>query len=917
MYKTVTEETIRQACSERISAIRAEEEEQLKSVEQQTRLLAAKFEEVIDKAGFSSNAFVPSGKLDLLKDSRSLPDGLFVGMLKHPFTGEDLLPAILPYVSANATGFCVDSYCENQVSELMQTLAFRILLSIPVELVKCHFIDLHSFGQSTKLFNRLAEESEKITKGALVSDKNKLAELVTELENHINHLNRNELLDVSDLREYNADPSHIAVPYHFVFFSRIHDKVDKDILSRIYSLCSGRNASTCGIYFFYTIDREAVQPQNDILNDLLSISMLVSRDDKGFHLSNSVYGKDFDERYSFIPEKRIPANLNQIIDAIAKKAANIKPPVVSFDQMLEDMMASGNYWKGSTIEGITIPIGRKGADKIVNFNIAGNTADYFAMIGGRPGYGKTVLLHDIICNGAIIYPPQELEFYLIDCTNGTGFKPYEHLPHARFVSITKQREYTDSAIDYLIEEMYRRADLFKEAGDQTKKNNENKSEQRNVEKIEDYRKFTQIVLPRILVIIDEFQVLLEKKDRLSTKIRGSLEKIIREGRKYGISIVFCTQSYRNIDIDTELITLRIAFNLKEMDSLKVLGSGNDSAAHLTKKGEAILNNSNGEKEANVLFQAAYTEKVQQYVGFCVDRWNEIEGPKPKRFVFDGKAVSNLANNIPFVDSLSESPINPDRIVTWIGVPLFIKEEHSYATFRKAIGSNMLICGTDKKAALSTIALVNYQISQSLEDFKQSMYIADYFGEESNESLYLRRFAEIVGIPYLLKRELEPKIDSIESILKERINNDMIGINNMNTPIVVTIAYVQNAPPDMKKDRTNQVSKTMSKIQYILKNGPDYGIHLIVYAYHFKGLGDVMNEHSSFGNRVILQGGAINPQMVQEVDALSEGTALLFTEDASTKYEKDPIMIYNKCESSSLQRDEVLDHIFSIYNQKQE
>ena len=68
MHKIVTEESIRQACSERISSIRVEEEEQLKSVEQQTQLLAEQFEEAIDQAGFSSNAFVPSGKLDLLKE---------------------------------------------------------------------------------------------------------------------------------------------------------------------------------------------------------------------------------------------------------------------------------------------------------------------------------------------------------------------------------------------------------------------------------------------------------------------------------------------------------------------------------------------------------------------------------------------------------------------------------------------------------------------------------------------------------------------------------------------------------------------------------------------------------------------------------------------------------------------------------
>ena len=572
--------------------------------------------------------------------------------------------------------------------------------------------------------------------------------------------------------------------------------------------------------------------------------------------------------------------------------------------MLEGLISSETYWTGDTTEGITIPIGRKGANALVNFTLGGNTADYFAMIGGRPGYGKTVLLHDIICNGSIIYSPKELEFYLIDCTNGTGFKPYEHLPHARFVSITKQREYTDSAIEHLINEMYRRADLFKESSEATGT---------AIEKIEKYRLTTGETLPRIVVIIDEFQVLLEKRDRLSAKIRGSLEKIIREGRKYGISIVFCTQSYRNIDFDTELITLRIAFNLKEIDSLKVLGSGNDAAAHLTKKGEAILNNRNGEKDANLTFQAAYTDKVQRYVNFCIDKWSEIDTEKPKRYVFDGKAQSNLGTNMDFIDSLTESIMNTDHMVTYLGVPMFIRDSHSYVSFRKAIGSNLLICGTDLKSALSAMALVNYQLSQSVEDASASIYITDYFSEASSASRYIRGFAAMSGIPYLQKKELEPAIDQIDEILKKRIDDDMAGIDNENAPIILTIAYIQSAP-DLKKNQFNQPSKVGAKIQNILKNGPDYGIHLIVYAYNYKGLADVLDTSfiSSFGNRIILQGGSIGPQMIQEADALADGTAFLITEDDATTYEQDPFMLYNAFTSDSLS-DEVLDYIFSIYN----
>ena len=78
MYKVVNGGLIKEACSNRTASIKQEEEEDLKAVEEKTSLLGKQFEEIIDHAGFSSNAFVPSDNLDLMKDSRSLPDGILL-----------------------------------------------------------------------------------------------------------------------------------------------------------------------------------------------------------------------------------------------------------------------------------------------------------------------------------------------------------------------------------------------------------------------------------------------------------------------------------------------------------------------------------------------------------------------------------------------------------------------------------------------------------------------------------------------------------------------------------------------------------------------------------------------------------------------------------------------------------------------
>ena len=64
------------------------------------------------------------------------------------------------------------------------------------------------------------------------------------------------------------------------------------------------------------------------------------------------------------------------------------------------------------------------------------------------------------------YSPFELSYYLIDCKNGTGFNAYKQLPHVKILSISNDREFGASSLDSLVQEMYRRADIFKEASNE-------------------------------------------------------------------------------------------------------------------------------------------------------------------------------------------------------------------------------------------------------------------------------------------------------------------------------------------------------------------------------------------------------------------------------------------------------------------
>ena len=124
MYRIITEDIIQQACARRKSEINDEVDALLKSIDSETQSLEEQFNTAINDASFSPNAFVRFEKIDYSSDPRYLPDGLYAGMLKHPNTGVEFLPAIIPFASSNATGFCVDDSCDTLVTELLQCLHF-------------------------------------------------------------------------------------------------------------------------------------------------------------------------------------------------------------------------------------------------------------------------------------------------------------------------------------------------------------------------------------------------------------------------------------------------------------------------------------------------------------------------------------------------------------------------------------------------------------------------------------------------------------------------------------------------------------------------------------------------------------------------------------------------------------------------
>ncbi|GAA7134011.1 hypothetical protein ID0302_04880 [Helicobacter pylori] len=129
--------------------------------------------------------------------------------------------------------------------------------------------------------------------------------------------------------------------------------------------------------------------------------------------------------------------------------------------------------------------------------------------------------------------------------------------------------------------MQERANLFKQSG---------------AKDLSDYRKHGEI--PRLIVVIDEFQVLFsDSATKEKERVEAYLNTILKKGRNYGVHLILATQTMRDSGINKSLmaqIANRIALPMDAEDSDSVLSD--DVACELTPPTEGIFNNNGGHQK---------------------------------------------------------------------------------------------------------------------------------------------------------------------------------------------------------------------------------------------------------------------------------------------------------------------------------
>lgn len=770
-----------------------------------------------------------------------------IKMLKPHFDDSLLdfsIPALVPFADGTE-GKCLLLKATGSIKDecigAAQSLMLRLLANVPPGKVLFTLLDPVGLGQSAAPFMSLADHEEKLITNRAWTEPQHIEEQLGKLTEHMENVIQKYLRnDYATIEEYNQKAGEVAEPYRVLVVFDFPVNFSETAARRLVSIA--KNGPRCGVYTIVVMDTDPSKklPYGFNLADLENAANVIYDDGNRFVWAN----KNF-ERYTVLLDTPPSDELfKHIVKETGSRAPESMRVEVPFDKLLAKAgVDHESIWQGSTRERIHVPLGPQGAKKLQYLTL-GTGTEHHAVCIGMPGSGKTNLMHIIITSMGLIYSPAEMQLYLVDFKQGVGFKRYAEvgLPHAKVIAIDSEREFGLSVLQKLDKELNDRGEKFRAIG---------------VDAISDYRlKKPDDDLPRILLLVDEFQEFFSYDDNIGTQAGLLLDRLVRQGRYAGIHVMLGSQSLANrSSLPTSTlgqIGIRIALKCGEADARLIMGDGNLQARLLSRPGEAIYNSANGLIEGNSFFQVAlfseedrnkrleeirsFAEQAEIKAGHRFDLPVVFEGNAPARFE-ECKALKGLLE----IDS---QPVKPKGADAWLGEPIAIRPPTA-ARFRRQGGSNLLIVTRDEEegmgiAVSSLLSLFGQYGPDAARFFIFNLTTADSEWNELPQHLAqeFRHDIEIVG-----RRNLAEVLKNLVTEASRRVEDQ-----SSNTPEIFFVILGLHRARDLRDDedglsRYSKDGKTAALDPHalfltLLREGPESGVHVIAWSDAYAGIARV-------------------------------------------------------------------------------
>jgi len=733
------------------------------------------------------------------------------------------LPALLPFPHRCATLLSAAGDGRGPAVTALLAMAVRFLTSLPAGKVRLTIIDPVGLGENFASLMHLADHDPQLVGARIWTEpgqiEKRLADVTAHMENVIQKYLRSQY---ASIEEYNTQAGEVAEPYRVVIVANFPANFTAEAARRLERIAS--SGASCGVYTLVSHDAGLPMPQDIKLDDLLRVSMNLKWQGGRFIWQDPDFA-DYPLDLDTPPAGDVLVNTLNRLGAAAKDANRVEVDFSFIAPKPEQI------WASDSRAGIDIPLGRAGATKRQHLKLGHGTAQH-VLVAGKTGSGKSTLLHALITNLALHYGPDEVELYLIDFKKGVEFTTYARhgLPHARVIAIESEREFGLSVLQRLDAELKRRGDLYRQASAQD---------------VKGYREHVDAspnglpkTLPRILLVVDEFQEFFVEDDRVAQEAALLLDRLVRQGRAFGLHVLLGSQTlggaYSLARSTIDQMAVRIALQCSEADAGLILSKDNNAARLLSRPGEAIYNDANGLIEGNDIFQVCWLndDRRERYLQDVAGRANRAGyRPPAPPVVFEGNRPSDLTTNPGLVKLLNGPvPAAPPRELTcWLGDAMAIKEPTA-AVFRRQSANNLLILGQqpDGARSLCLAAAVAAVVQQPAGNGFPRVTLFDATPtDDSHAGYFARMFDGWPGIRVCMPRDVGEALRDLAAESDRR--------QSETGPPTLLIVYglhrlrdLRKADDDLGFGRREGGPSPATQFSNLLRDGPAVGLHSMVW-----------------------------------------------------------------------------------------
>lgn len=601
------------------------------------------------------------------------------GDLRRAGTAEAPVAPLLVPLLDRGNLLIVASGDDRSVSGIVQEVILRSLLGTGAGQLSLATYDPHLRG-TTAPFTALRQVNDELVLPTLASY-DELYDLLNDLSRDVRRISEMYEGLPTTLGGFRHDAQQPIERYRLVVLLNYPVGFDDRAHTLLRTLM--RTGPACGISFVVHHDTTEAQPNGVAPKDLYPLSMVLRAGP-----IQTVDGLDgFQVTSNSAPSLGV---IEPAMSALQERARQAAAPRIGFSEL---QPSPAEYWQESSAERITAVIGRAGHQPVEITLGDEREQRHNVLVSGAVGQGKSNLLMVLVHSWATRYAPSELDLYLLDFKDGVTLYPLAPhleqqgwLPHARVLGLESDRAYGGAVLQHLVDEFERRAVVIRPYGD-------------NITRYRQQR--PNASMPRIVVVIDEFQVLFEEDDELTKVALLNLERLAKKGRAYGIHLVLASQTLSGItamlskqDGIFAQFPIRLALKNSAGESRAVLDQHNTEAARLRYRGELIVNTDFGQVEGNrraVVALAEPAELAELRVGLWRRSTNRTEPS-----VFNGGVAADLISSLltlkPYLDAE-----NPRAL---LGLPVSVKAEPIGVPLPAESGRHLSIIGAGNSAASS-------------------------------------------------------------------------------------------------------------------------------------------------------------------------------------------------------------------------